>query len=408
MCHLNGIGKVSAVCALVSSLFLSPAWAEDVGPDARALEEAAVRSVNHFALQSARLLAQDGGDLFFSPYSIISALGMTYAGAKGETAGEMEKALLFSPELHVSLDTLTQDLLSGAGKDSETLTTANRIWLNKGLGLHEDFARTLHRNYGSTAAEVDFKGNPNGAKKEINGWVEKQTHDRIRDLIQKIEPDTQMVLVNAIYFNGRWEEPFNEKRTTLKPFHVTASTTKDVPMMRQDRRLLYGEVDDVKLLRLPYNGRLSMLLALPKEGVGVEGMLKALSENDGLFTRWTRSLSRYEVDLWLPKFRTESRYELKDVLAALGVRQAFEKEADFSGITDDEKLRIDSVIHKTFIEVDEKKTEAAAATGIMMVKTTAAPSSLQLAEFHADRPFLYFIVDDATGVILFVGRQSFK
>ena len=179
-------------------------------------------------------------------------------------------------------------------------------------------------------------------------------------------------------------------------------------MMRQNRRLLYGEVDDVKLLRLPYNGRLSMLLALPKEGVGVEGMLKALAENSKLFNRWTRSLSRYEVDLWLPKFRTESRYELKDILTALGVRQAFEKEADFSGMTADEKLRIDSVIHKTFIEVDEKKTEAAAATGIMMVKTTAAPSSLQLAEFHADRPFLYFIVDDATGVILFAGRQSFK
>lgn len=407
MCHLNGIGKVSAVCALVSSLFLSPAWAEDVGPDTHVLEEPAVRSVNHFALQAARLLAPDGGDLFFSPYSVISAFGMTYAGAKGTTAGEMEKALLFSPLLHVSLDTLTQDLLSGAGKDSETLTTANRIWLHKGLKLHEDFAGTLRRSYGSTAAEVDFEKDPDGAKKEINSWVEGQTHDRIRDLIQKIEPDTQMILVNAIYFNGRWEEPFNEKRTQPKPFHVTASRTKEVPMMQQNRRLLYGEVDGVKLLRLPYSGRLSMLLALPQEG-GMEGTLKALAENDKLFTRWVRSLSRHEVDLWLPKFRTESRYELKDVLAALGVRQAFEKEADFSGMTDDEKLRIDSVIHKTFIEVDEKKTEAAAATGIVMVRTTAAPVSLPSAEFHADRPFLYFIVDDATGVILFMGRQSFK
>jgi len=137
--------------------------------------------------------------------------------------------------------------------------------------------------------------------------------------------------------------------------------------------------------------------------------MEALAESGGLYNRWVHSLSRYEVDLWLPKFRTESRYELKDVLAALGVHQAFGNEADFSGITDDEKLRIDAVIHKTFIEVDEKKTEAAAATGITMVKTTAAaPNSIRRAEFHADRPFLYFIVDDASGLILFAGRQSFR
>ncbi|MCR4817867.1 MAG: serpin family protein [Fretibacterium sp.] len=417
MCDFNKIGKAGAICALISSFlslggafsFTSPAWAEEVKPDVQALEEPAVRSVNHFTLQAARLLAPGGENFFFSPYSIISALGMTYAGAKEETAGEMEKSLLFSPLLHGSLGALTQDLSSETGKNSESLTMANRIWLNKGLGIHADFAETLRRHYGSTAAEVDFKKDPSGSKKEINSWVEEQTHERIRDLIQKIDPDTQMILVNAIYFNGRWENPFSENRTSPKPFHVTDSKTKDVPMMQQNRRLLYGEVDDVKLLRLPYKGRLSMLLALPKKGVGVEEMLKALAEDSRLFDRWTRSLSRYEVDLWLPKFRTESRYELKDVLTALGVRQAFEKEADFSGITDDEKLRIDSVIHKTFIEVDEKKTEAAAATGIIMVRTTAvAPDSIRRAEFHADRPFLYFIVDDATRIILFAGRQSFK
>ncbi|MBR1671626.1 MAG: serpin family protein [Fretibacterium sp.] len=408
MKSFNSIGKVGAFCALMSS-FLSlggafvstPAWAEE------SAGSAAVRSVNHFALQAAGLLgASSEGELFFSPYSVISALGMTYAGAKGETAQEMEKALRFAPEIHASLGALAQDLARGAGKGTETLTSANRIWLRKGLGLRADFAGTLCRDYGSTAAEADFKGDPNGAKEDINGWVEEQTHERIRDLIQKLEPDTQMVLVNAIYFNGQWEEPFDEKRTSPRPFHVTPSTTKDVPMMQQNVRLLYGEADGVKLLRLPYNGRLSMLLALPEEG-GMEATLKALMD-EGLFDRWRRSLSRRQVDLWLPKFRTESRYELKDILVALGVRQAFEKEADFSGITDDEKLRIDSVIHKTFIEVDEKKTEAAAATGIIMVRTTAAPVSLPRAEFHADRPFLYFIMDDVSGLILFVGTQSFR
>ncbi|MCR5346453.1 MAG: serpin family protein [Fretibacterium sp.] len=400
MCHLNGISKVSAVCALVSSFFLTPAWA--AGDTAQ--PDAAVKSVNHFALRAASLLAPKGGDFFFSPYSAVTALGMTYAGAKGETAGEMESSLLFTPELHASLGMLAQDL----EKKPEALITANRVWIHKGLTLNPDFTETLQRDYGSTAAEADFMADPNGAKKQINSWVEAQTHNRIRGLIQKTDPDTQMILVNAIYFNARWEKPFSKERTAPRPFHLSASETKDVPMMQQNSQLMYGNVDNVKLLRLPYRDRLSMLLILPEEG-SVEKTLKALAEDDSLFNRWTRSLSRHQVDLWLPKFRTEKRYELKDILQILGVRQAFTKEADFSGMTDDEKLRIDSVVHKTFIEVDEKKTEAAAATGVVMVRTTAAaPQALPRAEFHADRPFLYCIMDDATGIILFMGRQSFK
>ena len=400
------IRRVGAVCALVSSFFLAmPAWADG---------DAAVRSVNGFALRAAGLLGEKPDDFFFSPFSVVPALGMTYAGSRGATASEMESALLLTPEIHGPLGALARELTASLnGKNgAPLLTAANRVWVHKGLTLRPEFAETLCVNYGSAAVEADFEGDPEGAKRAVNAWVEKQTNQRIQNLIREVKPDTRMILTNAVYFMGEWEEPFNAGMTKSAPFHISASETKDVPMMAARRELLYGEAGNVKLLRLPYRGRLSMFLALPEEGPdGMKAALELLGGGEGFaaFEGWKKSLSPHKVDLWLPKFKTEKRYELKELLAALGMKRAFENSADFSGMTDEEKLKIDSVIHQTFIEVDERKTEAAAATSVMMVKTTAvAPRDLPRAEFHADRPFLYFIMDDPTGTILFMGRQGFK
>ena len=388
--------KAGAICALLSSL-LAPvsAFAADE-PD----YGAAVRSINGFAFSAAAVLGEKPGDFFFSPFSVIPAVGMAYAGARGDTAAEMEQALLLSPNVHKSLGELTRNLMPELdGKEGAALlTSANRVWVSDGLTLRPKFNSILLKDYRSTAAKTDFKSDPEAAKKTINQWVEQHTNNRIRDLIAKIEPDTKMILTNAVYFTGEWKKPFNKNKTKPAPFHVTKSDTVEVPMMMK--------TDGVKLLRLPYSGRLSMLLALPDD---IDTM-PSLLNNNGLetFDGWRKALSPHEVDLWLPKFKTEKRYELKGILAALGIKLAFENEADFSGITADEELKIDSVIHQTFIDVDEKKTEAAAATSVIMVKTTAvAPRELPRAEFHADHPFLYFIVDDRTGTILFMGRQSF-
>ncbi len=410
MCYQ--LSKASAVGALILSLFLAlPAWAVE---DATS-KNAASRSVNSFALRAAALLGEKPEDFFFSPFSVVPTLGMTYAGARGETAREMEAALLFSSDIHASLGTLTRELTDALNGENGAplLTSANRVWLRDGLTLRPDFSVTLLSSYGSAAQETDFKGDPEGSKKKINAWVEKQTHDRIRGLIQKIEPDTQMILTNAVYFMGEWAEPFNEKNTEPTPFHLSATETRDVSMMKKHKELAYGEANEgrLKLLRLPYKGRLSLLLALPSEDAGgMEKTLELLSGEKGLetFEGWRKSLSPYEVDLWLPKFRVERRYELKELLSALGMRLAFQNGADFSGMTDDERLKIDSVIHQTFIEVDERKTEAAAATSVTMVRATAvAPRQLPRAEFHADHPFFYFVMDDSTGTILFMGRQGF-
>ena len=211
-----------------------------------------------------------------------------------------------------------------------------------------------------------------------------------------------MILTNAIYFNASWSEKFSKEKTTSKPFYYDGKNYTEVPMMMQENDFNYAEADGTKIIMLPYNGeRFAMIIALPPANGDIE-------LNADIFSGWMRSLRRYDVDLWLPKFRTEKRYELKDLCKALGINIAFSNFADFSGMTGDEKLKVDEVIHQTFIDVDEEKTEAAAATAMIMMKATAMPMEIPSAEFHADRPFLYFIIDTWNDTILFMGRQTFE
>ena len=215
-----------------------------------------------------------------------------------------------------------------------------------------------------------------------------------------------MILTNAVYFNSRWVKPFDKNLTSAKPFYVSKDIQTEVQMMTQVDEFQYGEFDGNRILKLPYkNYRTSLVVILPAENF--ESTLKSLTPE--IFSNVLNSLSRYKVDLWLPKFRAENRYELKDIFKNLGVELAFSNDADFSRITanDDDEIKVDAVIHQTFLEIDEEKTEAAAATGIIMVGVTAMPEEIQRVEFHVDRPFLYFIVENSTNTILFAGGQSF-
>ncbi|MBQ6772909.1 MAG: serpin family protein [Synergistaceae bacterium] len=356
-------------------------------------------SINTFALNAAKLIesSSKGNNFFFSPYSIITAFGMAYAGSAGSTAKEISSVMKFDSNFHKALGDFITQLES-----DKAITSANRVWLREGLTLKSYYELTLSERYKSSAAELDFKNNSEGSRKIINDWVSGKTNGRINDLLAKVLPDTQMILTNAVYFNAKWSREFNEKKTQDKDFDSFGNKIK-VPMMMQYNKFLYAESNGTKIIKLPYEGRMSMLVILPPEGkTGLEDLTPER------FAKLTQSLSRYEVDLWLPKFKTEESYELKNLFEKLGVKLAFSNFADFSGITQDEKLKIDSIIHKTFIDVDEKKTEAAAATAITMVRATAAmPVELPKAEFHADRPFIYFIVDGNTDTILFMGRQTF-
>ena len=355
--------------------------------------------INNFAFSAAKILGNNGGSWFFSPFSIISAFGMAYAGASGKTAQEMEQALGFTPELHGELGNFVQDV-TGSG----SISSANRVWLNTGLTLRKEYQDDLYLYYRSRAEVLNITDEPEESRKVINDWVSGKTNGKIQDLLQKLDPTTRMIITNAVYFNAEWMYKFDKEATSPEKF-TDGEKVSEVPMMKINRNYSYGEFDGVKVIQLPYKERrLSMVAVLPPEDKP-----DALSGLDAeTLTQWLGKLKTYKVDLWLPKFKTEKRYQLADMFKALGVRQAFTDAADFSGITESEQLKIDAVIHQTFIEVDEEKTEAAAATAITMVRATAMPPALTpRAEFHADRPFTYFIVDNVTGTILFMGRQTF-
>lgn len=359
----------------------------------------AADSINNFALNAAKLIGKEPGSYFFSPYSIISAFGMAYAGSDGETAKEIERVLGFDSETHNSIHELVDSL-----NETKLITSANRVWLRNGLTLKDAYKTLLAVNYGNTVKELDMKNKTEASRKTINNWVSRKTNDKIQNLLAELNPETQMIITNAVYFNAAWENPFMKENTTKKPFYADEKRTVDVDMMLQEDDFRYGEFDGVKVIMLPYKGyRLSMIAVLPpKENPDVIDSVDA-----DTLRHWVKSLREYNVDLWLPKFRTEKKYQLADIFKALGVKFAFSNDADFSGITDNERLKIDEVIHQSFIDVDEEKTEAAAATAIMMVRATAMPRPKPKAEFHADHPFMYFIMDRQTGAILFMGRQTF-
>lgn len=353
-------------------------------------------SVNNFAFSAGKILGEGGGNYFFSPFSIISAFGMAYAGAAGDTAKELELVLGFNPEIHASLGGLAKEL-----RDGHYLASANKVWIKDGLKLRWKFGRTLAKDYNSPVQELDFRNDTKASQQAINDWVSLHTEGKINDIIKSLDPETRMILTNAVYFRAEWSSVFDKDRTAPKPFYYGGEESGEVPMMMQRDDFYYTEADGVKVIRLPYEGRrCSMIVALPPLG-------EEFSPTPEMFSGWLRAMEKYDVDLWLPKFRTEERYELNSLFRALGVNLAFTDAADFSGMTEDERLMIDAVVHQTFIDVDEEKTEAAAATVMMMV-TTAMPVMRPKVEFHADHPFTYFIVDDDTDTILFMGRQTFR
>ena len=360
-------------------------------------------AVNDFAFNAGKIIMPNSGgsNFFFSPYSIISAFGMAYAGAKGDTAKEIESALGVNQGIHDSLGGLMRDL-DGSGY----VSSANRVWLKSGLTLLKDYTDILSLNYDSKVKQLDMKHNTEESRQMINDWVSMKTNGRIQNLLQSLDPETRMVITNAVYFNAEWANKFRKSATKPEKFDTGGGKYIEVPMMKQRRDYRYSEVDGMKAVMLPYKGRrLSMVAVLPPEEKP-----DALKNIDSAMLEQLRdSMTVYDVDLWLPKFKTEKRYDVKSVFEALGVKLAFTNEADFSGMTSDEPLRADGVIHQTFIQVDEERTEAAAATATKMMRSTAArPMKRPFAVFHADRPFMYFVRDNESGTILFMGYQSFS
>jgi serpin B len=371
---------------------------------------AVVKGNNEFAFQLYARLRTQEGNLFFSPYSISTALAMTYAGARGDTADEMARTLHFAlppDQLHLAFARV-MDELNGAGRKRHfELHVANALWAQKGYPFRPDFTRRVKESYQAECRELDFAGATEKARQTINGWVEKKTKDRIKELFKAgvLDADTLLVLTNAIYFKAGWEHIFYKPATRKEEFRLTTKRKlKDAPMMHQSEEFRFFDGGHFQLLELPYaRGELSMVVLLPKKVDGLDGLEKTLSATR--LVDWLKQAKVYQVTVSLPKFKVTSEFSLNQVLSALGMKLAFTDRADFSGMTRSQKLMISAVVHKAFVAVDEKGTEAAAATGVA-IKPTSAPAPRPRATFKADHPFVHLILDHRTGSVLFMGRVT--
>ena len=371
----------------------------------REVRRAVVEGNTAFALDLYRQLMVNQGNLCFSPYSISTALAMTYAAARGETERQMAKALHFTlPQdtLHPAFAGLETSLGEAQKKGSVELLVANSLWPQKGLSLREGFLEVMNTNYKTLITALDYHRTEE-ARQTINRWVENKTRDKIKDLIPVgvLDPATVLVLANAIYFKGKWENPFDPKLTQNGLFHLTAGKTITTPMMKhRELKCGYYQDTEVQVLDIPYAGReISMLVILPKQVDGLAQLERDLTA--AKLREWARKWDVGDagraVEVSFPKFRITSDFSLEPALKALGMANAFSPGADFSGMFGAGGVWIDAVLHKAFVEVNEEGTEAAAATAVVM-KSSAVP------RFRADHPFLFLIRDRQTGSVLFLGR----
>lgn len=394
-----------------------------------AAEPSAV-AVNQLGLDLQRQLTEGkgSGNLCLSPYSIQTALAMTYAGAAGETREEMAKVLHYpqGDAIHASISGLREALgkaqaktveMAAGGRnekkgDPMTLQVANRLFGQQGFEFKEPFLKLLQDSYQAPLEPLDFAQSA-AAAKHINGWVEKQTKDRIKDLIspEALGADTRLVLVNAVYLKVPWAKEFSKEATKPKPFAIDGGDTKDVPTMQKQSRYGYAERDGYRAVSLPYYGNdLQFLVLLPKAADGLPALEKKLTA-EALAS--CAKLETKDVILSLPKFKLEPPViPLSKSLKAMGMKKAFDQpagSADFTGMAPRDSrggLFISEVVHKTFFALDEKGTEAAAATAVMMVGASAQINPAAPIEVKVDRPFLFAIQHIESGACLFLGRVT--
>ncbi len=377
---------------------------------------------NKFALELFAKLQSTKGNLFFSPYSISTALAMAHAGARNETESQMAGVLHFPVSLNRRIDSsskflldrqqfalsfgnIIKDLNDRGQKGGYTLTVANALWGQKGYGFLEEFLKLIESSYDGRLNEVDFVKAAETARETINTWVEKKTNGKIRNLISQgvLDSMTRLVLTNAIYFKGNWARQFEEKRTKDAPFTLAGGQKIDVATMYKKAEFGYMETDTFQTLELPYvDEELSMVILLPKQFDALDEFEKTLTPEN--LMQWLAKIHKCEVVVFVPKFKMTSQFSLASVLKSMGMKDAFSSDADFSGINGKRDLFISAVIHKAYVEVNEEGTEAAAATGVVMRLTSIGPAPIPV--FRADHPFLFLIRDNLSGSILFIGRVA--
>ena len=375
---------------------------------------AAVEGNNAFAVALYDQLRNRDGNLFLSPESISTALAMTYAGARGETASEMAKTLHFTlppDRLHPAMGALLSDL--NAPHDGYKLRVANALWAQQGYVFRDEFLNMTKSDYGAGFNTVDFKGATEASRITINEWVQQKTEDKIKDLLSRdaISGSTKLVLTNAIYFKGDWQAQFDKAQTKDEEFHLSSERKVIAPLMHREDRFNYFNGGTFQALEIPYKStELSMIVFLPNEVSGLPALEASLTAMS--MRQWLGQLRpASKVILTVPKFKMTHEFLLGDTLIAMGMPLAFrDGSADFTGMTGDthRRLFISAVIHKAYIDVNEEGTEAAAATAVVMGGATAMAPGFrpQPIVFRADHPFFFVIRDNPSGGILFMGRVT--
>uniref|UniRef100_A0A3B3RZR0 Leukocyte elastase inhibitor-like n=1 Tax=Paramormyrops kingsleyae TaxID=1676925 RepID=A0A3B3RZR0_9TELE len=373
-----------------------------------------VSSANtQFALDFYREVCGTSGNIFFSPLSISAAFAMVYLGAKGNTAAQMAKTLSFNmtPDLHSDL----QKFISNIDKPDAPyqLTLANRLYGEKTFSFLKEFLDATRKFYQAELEPVDFIGAAEESRCQINQWVEAQTNGKITDMLDPaaVNDTTTLVLVNALYFKGEWQHAFRRSQTREMPFKINERETKPVQMMYLQKVLPFKHIEeyDLQIVEMPYKGdELSTFILLPEGPQNGSNPLQKLEKELTLekIMEWTDRKNMDSggyIDLYLPKFKLEDSYDLKEALTHLGMTDAFDENlADLTGINREGGLFISAAVHKSFIDVNEEGTEAAAATGISIKLCCLIIGK----EFMADHPFLFFIRHNTSKTILFFGRFS--
>ena len=366
-----------------------------------------VEAETRFGMALYRELAAEapGRNVCVSPASVSAALAMTWNGARGETRQAMARALGLegmSVEEANRGHAALQAALAAADSAVE-LTLANSLWLRRGVRLVPEFLRANRGYYGAEVSELDF-GDP-GAPADVNGWVSRQTRGKITRIVERFEPTDILLLADALYFKGRWQRPFDPERTEERPFTLAGGQAKPVPLMQRAGRFSYCRGADFQAVDLPYgDGRFRFLVFLPDEGSSLTLFQQSLTPE--AWQDWLGRFADADGRLGLPRFRLETEAVLNDALAALGMGVALSPgRADFSGIAPPPpNIFIEKVRHKTFVEVNEEGTEAAAVTSVMMGVTSVSPTPPFV--MIVDRPFFWAIRDEASGAILFLGSVA--
>ena len=368
-----------------------------------------VKGNNHFALDLYSRLKDQPGNLFFSPYSISTALAMTYAGARGETAEQMARTLRFavpSDELHPAFSVIGKALDPDRSERGYRLSVANRLWGQEGYHFSPGFLSLTRESYAAELAPLDFERQAERSRAAINAWIAQRTQGKIDDLIRPgdLDSTTRLVLTNAVYFKGEWTSRFDRGATKEAPFRTSQGRIVRVPMMHQRSILAFRAGDGFKVVALTYvKGDLTMYVLLPDDAEGLARLESRLTEAN--LTKWLGGLDEAEVDLSFPRFTMSSRLKLTDVLKGMGMSKAFTPgQSDFSGIGTEDDLSLSEAIQEALVEVNEEGTEAIAAFAGGL--DLPGPPEPPLVEFRADRPFLFLIRDKATGSILFLGRVT--